>query len=123
MYRYIAKLNDNKTEIVNIYYSMQEAILANGKIPRNSKYYILYEKCKSNLKENFEKIHGKPLLYKNGIGQLNIDGKLINDFASKEDCFRKVNISRVLLNKLIKEQITHNGFTYKYIGKKPMMIT
>lgn len=97
---------------------MQEAVKANGKIPRNSQYYILYEQCDNILKQNFEKINGKPLLYKNGVGQFDDTDKLIKDFASKEDCFRKSNISRALLNKLIKENIVHNGFIYKYIGKK-----
>jgi len=115
---YIAKLNDNKTEITNVYISMQEAVKANGKIPRNSQYYILYEQCDNIFKENFEKINGEPLLYQNGLGQFNDKNKLIKDFASKEDCFRKLNISRALLNKLIKENTIHNGFIYKYIGKK-----
>ena len=115
---YIAKLNDNKTEITNVYISMQEAVKTNGKIPRNSQYYILYEQCDNILKKNFEKINGKVLLYQNGLGQFDDKDKLIKDFASKEDCFRKLNISRVLLNKLIKENTIHNGFIYKYIGKK-----
>jgi len=115
---YIAKLNDNKTEITNVYISMQEAVKANGKIHRNSQYYILYEQCDNILKENFEKINGKALLYQNGLGQFDDKDKLIKDFASKEDCFRKLNISRALLNKLIKENTIHNGFIYKYIGKK-----
>ena len=119
---YIAKLNDNKTEIINIYYSMQEAIILNGKISRNNQYYILYDKCDNELVEKFEKIYGKPLLYQNGVGQFDTMNNLIKDFTSKEDCFRKLNISRSLLNKLIKENISHNGFSYKYIGKKNQWI-
>jgi prophage antirepressor-like protein len=119
---YIAKLNPDKTEIINVYISMQEAVKTNGKIPRNSQCYILYEQCDNILKENFEKINGKPLLYQNGVGQFDNTDKLIKDFASKEDCYRKVNISRALLNKLIKENIGKNGFIYKYIGKKGAML-
>ena len=120
---YISKLNDDKTEIINVYYSMQQAILENGNISRNSEYYILYKECKKELLENFERINGKPLLYKNGIGQFDENDNLINEFSSKENCFRNSNISRALLSKLIKEKINHNGFTYKYIGKKTRVIT
>ena len=119
---YIAKLNPDKTEIVNVYYSKQEAVKHNGPIRRNTSHYVLYEECDIEQRDNFEKIHGKPLLYKNGVGQFDIDEKLIKEFLSKEDCHRKVNISRALLNKLIKENISNNGFIYKYIGKKGVLL-
>lgn len=74
--------------------------------------------CNNILREKY----GKPLLYKNGVGQFDINDNLIKDFASKQDCFRKVNISRLLLDNLIKEQNRLNGFIYKYIGKKSKVI-
>lgn len=115
---YIAKLNSTKTEIVNVYYSMQEASNFNGNIARNSPYYILYDKCDKELVKDFENKKGKPLLYKNGLGQFDANGNLIQDFSSKIDAFRKINISRSLLDSLVTEKRVHNGFTYKYIGKK-----
>ena len=120
---YICKLNDTKTEIINVYFSMQEAVLENGKIAKNNECYILYEQCENILKQNFEEKYGKPLLYKNGVGQFDNNNNLIQDFTSKQDCFRKVNISRKLLDDLIKNNTNLNGFVYKYIGKKSKVIT
>lgn len=119
---YIAKLNKYKTEIINVYYSMQSAVEKNGKIQRSDSQYILYEQCSLDLRYKFEQKYGKPLLYQNGIGKYNENNCLINEFASKQDCFRKVNISRALLDKIIKEKSIYNGFIYKYIGKKIEMV-
>lgn len=121
---FIAQLNENQTEIINVYYSMQEAIRLsrNGHISRNNKHYILYDTCEQQLIVNFERIHGKPLLYINGVGQFDDESNLINEFSSKQNCFRKSNISRSLLDKLIKTNTIHNGYTYKYIGKKSKLL-
>jgi prophage antirepressor-like protein len=120
---YIAKLNPDKTKIINVFYSMTEAIKINGSISRNDPYYIIYDKCDINLKENFEEIYGEPLLYKNGLGQFDTTGvNLIKDFASKQDCLKKSNISRALLDKLIKDQSIYNGFIYRFIGKKSQFL-
>lgn len=119
---YLCKLNDTKTEIINVYRTLADAIIDNGKIKKDNECFILYEQCNNILRENFEEKYSKPLLYKNGVGQFDINNNLIKDFASKQDCFRKVHISRKLLDTLIKEQKSLNGFVYKYIGKKSKVI-
>lgn len=118
---YIAKLNDSKTEIINVYLNQEVASKLTGKSIRNNQFYTLYEKCDPILVNNFERTYGKPLLYKNGIGKFNSDNVLVQDFISKQDCFRKLNITRILLAKVINDKTSLLGFTYKYIGEKLQM--
>ena len=86
---YIAKLDANKTEILNVYLDRKTAALNNGYKSSsaldnpvkngtlaNNHYYEIYDKCEEKLINNFEEQNGAPLLYKNGI-------PLSNTFVNK----------------------------------------
>ena len=87
---YIAKLNKEKTEIVNVYIDRKTASFQNGFFsasaldipvkkdkPVNGFYYILFDKCSQELQNNFININGYPILYKDGVGQYDTSGTLI----------------------------------------------
>ena len=128
---YIAKLNIDKTQILNIYLDRKTAAQQNGFESSsaldnpvkngtivNNQYYTLYDKCEADLINNFEAEYGKPLLYKNGIGQYDLDNNLVNEFACKYDCIRELKMSDKTLAKALDKNIQYNGFYYKSIGNK-----
>jgi hypothetical protein len=128
---YIAKLNNSKTEILNVYIDRKTAALQNnypstssldnpvknGTITNNH-YYLLYENCDNELKQNFIKHHGEPLLYRYGVGQYDAQNNLLREFVCKYDCIRKLCISDKTLAKTLDKNIHYNGFYYKSIGSK-----
>ena len=128
---YIAKINKEKTEILNIYIDRKTAAKLNGYTStsalditvkkysiKNGYYYRLYDECEENLKINFEDKYGKPLLYKNGVGQYDINNNLIKEFTCKYDCIRMLHISDKTLSKAIDNNKMYNNFYYKNIGTK-----
>ena len=128
---YIAKLNIDKTQILNIYLDRKTASQQNGFESSsaldnpvkngtivNNQYYTLYDKCEADLINNFEEEYGKPLLYKNGVGQYDLDNNLINEFACKYDCTRELKMSDKTLAKALDKNIQYNGFYYKSLGIK-----
>ena len=128
---YIAKLNIDKTQILNIYLDRKTAAQQNGFESSsaldnpvkngtivNNQYYTLYDKCEADLINNFEAEYGKPLLYKNGVGQYDLDNNLVNEFACKYDCIRELKMSDKTLTKALDKDIQYNGFYYKSIGNK-----
>jgi hypothetical protein len=93
---YIAKLNTDKTEILNIYLDRKSAAQLNGYISSsaldnpvkngtitNGYYYTLYNNCDYDLISGFEEKNGIPLLYKNGLGQYDLSNNLIREFSCK----------------------------------------
>jgi hypothetical protein len=128
---YIAKLNTDKTEITNVYLDRKTAsklndydsITALDSCVKNFTikdgfFYKLYENCDDNLKKNFESKHGTPMLYKNGIGQFNLEGNLIKEFLCKYYCIKSLCISDKTLAKCLENNIPYNGFFYKELGSK-----
>ena len=128
---YIAKLNIDKTQILNVYLDRKTAAQQNGFESSsaldnpvkngtivNNQYYTLYDKCEADLINNFEEEYGKPLLYKNGVGQYDLDNNLINEFACKYDCTRELKMSDKTLAKALDKNIQYNGFYYKSLGIK-----
>lgn len=131
---YVAKLNFNKTEILNVYLDRKTASLSNGyKTPSaldnpvknqtsaNDHYYILYEKCNEELILNFEQKYGEPILYKNGIGQYDENNILIKEFKCKYDCQKEMAMSDKTLRKALTTNILYNGYYYKELGEKLCM--
>lgn len=131
---YIAKLNIDKTEILNVYLDRKTASLSNGyKTPSaldnpvknqtsaNDYYYILYEKCNEELISNFEEKYGEPILYKNGVGQYDKNNILIKEFKCKFDCQREMTMSDKTLRKALTTNILYNGYYYKELGEKLCM--
>jgi hypothetical protein len=128
---YIAKLNENKTEILNVYLDRKIASQLNGynspsaldnpvknETKTNGHYYILYNNCDKELIHKFEENHGSPLLYKDGVGQFDSDNNLIREFACKYDCIRQLKMSDKTLAKALDKNIMYNHFYYKSIGSK-----
>jgi phage anti-repressor protein len=128
---YIAKLNAEKNEILNVYLDRKTAANLNGYssscaldvpvkkyIITNGHYYKLYEYCNEELINNYETKHGIPILYKNGIGQYDLDGHLVKEFMCKYDCIKFLSISDKTLTKALEKNIPYNGYFYKELGSK-----
>lgn len=128
---YIAKLNINQTEILNVYLDRKTAAKLNGfesasaldnpvknrSIIKNY-YYVLYNDCDLDLINSFEEKHGKLLLYKNGLGQYDLEYQFVKEFACKYDCLRELKMSDKTLEKLLEKKVPHNGFYYKLLDSK-----
>jgi prophage antirepressor-like protein len=129
---YIAKLNSNKTEILNIYLDRKTAAISNhypssssldnpvkNNTLTNGHYYVLYDDCDENIKERFEnKIGGEPILYKDGVGQYDENHNLVNEFICKYDCIKQLKMSDKTLNKALNKDIVYNNFYFKTLGSK-----
>ena len=128
---YIAKLNKDKTEILNVYIDRKTAANKNGYVSSTSldmpfknktisrdHYYMLFEECDKNLTEAFIKKHGTPILYHDGIGQYDTDNKLIKEFQCKFDCCRMTGMSDKTLRKALTTNKQYNNFFYKELPEK-----
>ena len=133
---YIAKLNQTKTEILNVYLDRKTAAVNNGyestsaldipvkqfKVSRGH-YYVLYDNCDDNLKQDFENMYGEPLLYKDGIGQFDTNNnQLSQSFACKYDCIKILKMSDKTLAKALDKAEAYNGHYYRQIGSKLQMV-
>jgi hypothetical protein len=129
---YIAQINKEKTEIINVYLDRKTASHFNGyesssaldNHVKNSSltkgyYYKLYNDCDEILKDNFiEKNKCEPLLYKNGVGQYDSTNNLIKEFECKYDCIKQLKISDKTLAKALDKSIMYQNCYYKNIGSK-----
>jgi prophage antirepressor-like protein len=130
---YIAKLNKEKTEILNVYLDRKTAAAENGYSSSsaldnpvknytitNGHYYALYDSCEEDLKQEFiSKNNNKELLlYKNGVGQYDSQNNLIQEFLCKYDCIKSLHISDKTLEKSLTKNILYNGNYFKYLGCK-----
>lgn len=129
---YIAKLNKDKTEIINVYLDRKTASIANGypsdasldnvvknNTVLNGHYYTLYDYCSDELKNEFvKKNKGEPILYKCGVGQYDNKNNLIKEFVSKIDCCKSLGLGDKSIKKSIENNVPYNGFFYKYIENK-----
>ena len=132
---YIAKLDAKQSEILNVYLDRKTASNHNGyqsssaldnSVKNNSltngHYYVLYDNCNEELKEKFEEINGVPLLYKNGVGQYDLNNKLIKEFSCKYDCIRGLKMSDKTLAKALNNNIPYNNYYYKELGEKIRLV-
>jgi hypothetical protein len=128
---YIAKLNAEKNEILNVYLDRKTAANLNGysssyalDVPvkkytiSNGYYYKLYEYCNEELINNYETKHGTPILYKNGIGQYDLESNLVKEFTCKYDCIKILSISDKTLTKALEKNLPYNGHFFKELGSK-----
>jgi hypothetical protein len=128
---YIAKLNKEKTKILNVYLDRKTAACMNGYSSSssldtpvknitltNGNYYMLYDKCSEELIADFEEQHGTPILYKDGVGQYNSENQLVKEFICKYDCIKQVQMSDKTLSKVLDNNILYNNFYFKRIGSK-----
>lgn len=130
---YIAKLNKEKTEILNIYLDRKTAAVKNGfqsssldhpvlnGTLKNNHYYILYDKCSDDVKNHFIEKNGILILYKNGIGQYNEKNELIKEYICKYDCIKQLKISDKTLAKALDKNIMYNGSYFKTLPEKLFM--
>lgn len=126
---YIAKLNKEKTKIINIYLDRKSAAILNNcpcdsfldNYVKNSKmyqnhFYQLYDTC-DTLKEEYNIT--SPILYKdNGIGQFNENNQLIAEFKSKKECRLILKISEKVLTKAVNNNLAYNGSFYRALPDK-----
>jgi hypothetical protein len=128
---YIAQLNSEKTEITNVYLDRKTAAHFNGYESSSALdnpvknftltkgvYYRLYDDCDLILRETFEQKNGQPLLYKNGVGQFDVENNLIREFSCKYDCIKSLSMSDKTLAKALEKNVSYNGFFFKEIGSK-----
>lgn len=128
---YIAKLDSNKTKIINVYIDRKTAATQNGYSNSgldapvksgnitNGNYYVLYDGCEDNLKAAFEsQIGGEPILYKDGVGQYDSQKTLLREFLCKYDVIKTLSMSDKTLAKALDKDVAYNGFYYKSIGSK-----
>jgi len=128
---YIAKLKADKSEILNVYLDRKTASNLNGYQSSsaldnpiknntliNGHYYTLYNNCEQELIQNFEEKNGSPLLYKNGIGQYDMNHNLIREFSCKYDCIRVLKMSDKTLAKALQNNVPYNNHYYKELGSK-----
>jgi hypothetical protein len=57
-------------------------------------------------------------LYKNGIGQYDINNNLIKEFTCKYECIRELSMSDKTLEKALDKNISYNKYYYKSLGSK-----
>ena len=132
---YIAQINKENTEIINVYIDRKTAALQNGYISPSALdtpvknftvtkgfFYKLYDECDENLKTQFVEKYGTPLLYKNGISQYNATNQLIKTFICKYDCIKQMKISDKTLAKTLDKNILYNNFYFKSVESKIKMI-
>jgi hypothetical protein len=128
---YIAKLNTEKTQILNVYLDRKTAASLNGYTSSsaldtpvknasltNGHYYLLYDKCPQELIDTFEEKCGEPILYKDGIGQYTNENQLVKEFICKYDCIKQLKMSDKTLTKALDNNILYNNFFFSRIGSK-----
>jgi hypothetical protein len=128
---YIAKLNAEKTEILNVYLDRKTAAQLNDYDSSSALdtpvknftitkgfFYRLYNDCEEDLQASFEEKHGKPLLYKDGVGQYNLENHLVQEFTCKYDCIKLLSISDKTLAKALEKNIPYQEFYYKLLGSR-----
>ena len=130
---YIAKLNNDQTEIINVYIDRKTAALSNGyesssALDNSVKnhtlakgfYYKLYDECEEEMRDIFESKLGveSVLLYKNGVGQFDAQNVLVKEFTCKYDCLKSLNMSDKTLAKALDKNIPYKECYYKSIGER-----
>jgi phage anti-repressor protein len=131
---YIAKLNNDKTEILNVYLDRKTASIKNGYdsvayldyfVKHGKKvgeyFYVLYETLDTPLITNFLEKQGisDVVLYKStGVGQFDTNGNLVREFKSKYSCQELIGIGNKSLCKALETGKQYNGCIYKYIPDK-----
>jgi hypothetical protein len=128
---YIAKVNIDKTKILNVYLDRKTAASENGYLSSsaldnpvkngtitNGFIYMLYQNCNDNLRDDLEENIGEIILYKDGIGRFDSQNNLVNEFRSKEDCCLFLKMSDRTLRKALETKQLYNNYYYKGLGCK-----
>ena len=127
---YIAKLTADGSEILNVYIDRKTAAMMNGYdswsaldtpvkkgTVTKGHVYKLFEECEN--KESFIQKHGKePLLYKNGFGIFDSNGKMVREYACRYDCIRFEKISDKTIAKAIEKNVPYKDMYFRDLGEK-----
>ena len=127
---YIAKVNKEKTEILNIYIDRKTAAVQNGygsssldtpvknNTLTNGFYYMLLDSCEDDIKEKWTLAHGECILYKDGVGQYDSENNLIRTFTCKYECTTQLKISQKSMDKVLNKDAMYGKCYYKSLGLK-----
>jgi len=129
---YIAQINQEQTAIVNVFIDRKSAARLNGydsmcalDFPvkkytiTNGYYYKLYDDCDAEHRRVFEEeINGTPLLYKNGLGQYDLENNLQQEFICKYDCLKQLKMSDKTLAKAMEKNVPYKGCYYRSLPEK-----
>jgi len=127
---YIAKVNKDKTEILNIYIDRKTAAAQNGygisslDAPvkngtlTNGFYYMLLELCEEDVKEKWMQAHGECILYRDGVGQYDSNQQLIREFTCKFECTTQLKISQKSIAKVLDKGVVYDKCYYRSLGEK-----
>lgn len=123
---YIAKLNEQKTEILHVYIDRKTAAQVNGYTSSssldwsvkhntisNGHYYQIFDSCEEELKNKFNMRHGEFILYRDGVGQFDADNKLVQEFTSKYDCTTKLSICQKTFEKAFNKELIYKGHYFR----------
>lgn len=137
---YIAKLNSERSEIINVYLDKKTASMLNGNVSASALdnpvknqslchgyYYSLYDECDEDVKNDFmEKINGFPMLYKDGVGvgQYDSENNLLKEFRCKFDCMKQTPflIGEKTLAKVLNQNILYKNLYYFKTMKEKLYI-
>ena len=134
---YIAKLNNDKSEIINVYIDRKTAAQENNYSSlsaldnpvknctiTNGHYYMLYDSCEDELKDNFEikNNNSEPTLYKDGVGQYdnknNSHNKIIYTIFKKllkERCFIDIGFVNKSNTTRLSDKFSFEPTKYQYL--------
>lgn len=122
---YVAKVDMERTCILNVYIDKKTASLKNGygrstldNVVKEGKlyngfYYLLY----NELPEDLRATKPDPVLYRDGVGKFDSTGTMVKEFTCKYECI-KTDISEKTLRKALDTGLPCNGYIYKLIGEK-----
>jgi prophage antirepressor-like protein len=125
---YIAKLEDGK--IINVYLDRKSACIrqnykisaldtpVKNRVPYKGHLYMLYNECSAEQQDVFVKEHGEPVLYKQGIGQYDMEGRIIKEYVCKYDCIKQLAMSDRTLSKALDTDAVYNGSIFRSLGEK-----
>jgi hypothetical protein len=127
---YIAKINKEKTEILNVYidrktaavkneysHSSLDTPVKNGTIA-NGFYYMLLDSCEDDIKAKWMEQHGECILYRDGVGQFDSNKQLIREFVCKYDCTNQLKIGQKTMAKILDKEIMYDKCFYRSLGEK-----
>lgn len=136
---YIAKLNMDKTEILNVYIDRKTASIKNGynsvayldyfvkhKKEVDSHYYVIYDEVDENIQKTFLDKHNlrEIVLYKKfGVGQYDMNNVLVREYKSKHDCQEQLKLGNKTVCKAIETSSyltlnTNVKYCLRYISDK-----
>jgi hypothetical protein len=127
---YVAKVNQEQTEILHVYLDRKTAAQVNNypsiasldnavknHTIKDGHYYQLYEECDA-LKTRFQEKHGTIVLYHDGIGQYDSQQKRIAEFTSRFECTARAGISQKSLAKVLDKPLLYKEWYFKSLGEK-----